>query len=136
MKSHLKAISASICMAALVVGCAAPRPIPFQLVDSASAVQKGTIFPDRQRIEVTINGQHYKGFYLVASGAAYSETFGGWRSLPRQSVTTYSSNAARAQLSSDQGQHLSCEFLFEGRRAAGECKTPAGATYQLSADEK
>jgi hypothetical protein len=136
MKNHLKALSASLCVVALVAGCATLQPVPFQLVDSTSAVQKGMIFPDRQSIEVTIDGQQYKGFYLVAAGAAYSETFGGWRRGPNQSVTTYSSNSARAHLSSDKGQRLNCEFLFEGRQAIGECKTPAGVTYQLSADGK
>ena len=136
MKNQFKAISASLCVIALVTGCAAPQPVPFQLIDSASAVQKGTIFPDRQRIEVTIDGQQYKGFYLVAAGTGFSETFGGWRTGPHHSVTTYSSNSTRAQLTSDKGQHLSCEFLFEGRQAVGECKTPAGAVYQLSADGK
>jgi hypothetical protein len=134
MKSHLRTIIASICTVALIAGCAAPQPVPFQLIDSASVVQKGTIFPDRQRIEVTVDGQLYKGFYLVATSTGYSETFGGWRSGPRQSVTTYSSNTARAKLTSDKGQHLSCEFLLEGRQAIGECKTPAGVVYQLSAD--
>ena len=136
MKNQLKAVSASFCIVALIAGCATPQPVPFQLIDSASAIQKGTIFPDKQRIEVTIDGQQYKGFYLVAAGTGYSEIYGGWRSAPRQSVTTYSSNSVRANLSSDKGQRLSCEFLFEDRRAIGECKTPAGVVYQLSADGK
>ncbi len=131
VRNRVKAISLSLC-AALVAGCAAPQPVPFQLIDPASAVQKGTIFPDRQRIEVTIDGQRYKGFYLMASGLAYSESVGSLRA--RQSMTTYFSNTARAQLASEKGQHLSCEFLFEGRRAVGACKTPAGVEYQLSAE--
>jgi hypothetical protein len=134
MKNRLKVISACVCAVVLVSGCAAPQPVPFQLTDSASAIQKGTIFPDKQRIEVTIDGQQYKGFYLVASGTGFSESFGNWRRGPTQSVTTYSSNAVRAHLSSEKGQRLSCEFLFEGGRAIGDCKTPAGVTYQLSAD--
>lgn len=136
MKKHLKALSASLCVVALVTGCATPQPVPFQLIGPSSAVQKGAIFPDRQSIEVTIDGQQYKGFYLVAAGAAYSESYGGWRHGPNQSVTTYSSNSARAHLSSDKGQRLNCEFLLEGMRAIGECRTPAGVTYQLSADGK
>jgi hypothetical protein len=134
MKNHLKTVCISICSIVLVAGCAAPQPVPFQLIDSASAVQKGTIFPERQRIEVTIEGQQYKGFYIVSSGAAFSQTFGSWRSGPHQSITTFSSNSVRAQLSSEKGQRLSCEFLFEERRAIGECKSPAGAVYQLTAD--
>lgn len=134
MNNQFKTVSATLCVVALVAGCATQQPVPFQLVDSASAVQKGKLFPDRQRMEVTIDGQQYKGFYMVAAGAAFSQSFGGWRSVPRQSVTNYTSNSARAKLTSDKGQHLSCEFLFEGNQAIGECQTPAGAKYQLSAD--
>ena len=134
MTKHLKTITACIFVLVLAVGCATPQPVPFQLVDSESRIQKGTIFPDRQRIEVLVDGQLYRGFYIVATGAARSETFGGWRSFPRDTVTTYSSNSARAQLTSDKGQRLSCEFLFESRRAIGECRSPAGAVFQLIAD--
>jgi hypothetical protein len=134
MYSHLKTACLTIATFVLVAGCAAPQPVPFQLVDSASAVQKGTIFPDRRGIEVTIDGQQYKGFYLVSTAAAHSQYFGGWRYAPHQSITTFTSNAVRAQLSSEKGQRLSCEFLFEERRAIGECKSPAGAVYQLTAD--
>jgi hypothetical protein len=133
MKNQLKTIGASLCVVALVAGCAAPQPVPFQLIDSASAVQRGTIFPDRQQIEMTIDGQQYRGFYLVATGTGYSESYGGWRRGPTQSVTTYSSNSARAHLVSDKGQRLSCEFLLDGMQAIGECKTPAGVVYQLTA---
>lgn len=119
----------------LAAGCAAPLPVPFQLIDSESKIEKGTIFPGTQRIEVMVQGQLYKGFYIVASGVAQSETFGGWRSFPRDTVTTFSSNSARAQLTSDKGQRMKCEFLFESRRAIGECRTPSGAVFQLVADE-
>jgi hypothetical protein len=47
----------------------------------------------------------------------------------------YSSNSARAHLTADDGQQLSCEFVFESRRAIGECRSPAGAVFQLIADE-
>ncbi len=117
-----------------LAGCATPQPVPFHLVDSESRVQKGTMFPDSQRIEVTVDGQLYRGFYIVATGAARSETLGGWRSFPRDTITTFSSNSARAQLSNDKGQRLSCEFLFEGKRALGECRSSTGAVFQLIAD--
>jgi hypothetical protein len=136
MNNQFKTLSAALCLVVLVAGCATPQPVPFQLVDSASAVQKGKLFPDRQRMEVTIDGQQYKGFYLIAAGSAFSQSFGGWRAAPRQSVTNYTSNSARAQLTSEKGQHLSCEFLFEGNRAIGECQTPAGAKYQMSAGDE
>lgn len=134
MNNQFKTFSAILCLVALVAGCATPQPVPFQLIDSASVVQKGKLFPDRQRMEVTIDGLQYKGFYMVAAGEAFSQSFGGWRSGPRQSVTNYISNSARAKLTSEKGQHLSCEFLLEGHRAIGECQTPSGAKYQMSAD--
>lgn len=134
MKNHLQSVIACLCALFLIAGCATPQPVPFQLVDPASAVQKGTIFPANQRIEVTIDGQYYKGFYLLANGSAYSETYGGWRLGPRTSMTTYYSNSARAKLTSDNGKYLSCEFLIEGNRAIGQCKTPAGVAYQLSTE--
>lgn len=134
MTKHLKTISTGIFVLVAMAGCAAPQPVPFQLIDTASNVQKGTIFPDRQLIEVKVDGQLYKGFYIFANGYAQSQTYGGWRSMPRDTVTTYSSNSVRAQLKSENGQHLNCEFLFEARRAIGECKSPTGTVFQLTAD--
>ena len=125
-----------VCAFALIVvaGCAAPQPVPFQLVDSASKVERGTFFPESQRIEVTIDGHAFSGFYIVATGAAISQTMSGRRFFPRDTLTTYSSNSARAHLTADNGKQLSCEFLFEARRALGECRTPGGAVFQLIAD--
>jgi len=134
MKKSLKNSFAFFIVLFVAAGCATPQPVPFQLIDSESRAQKGTIFPDTQRIEATIEGQSYKGFYLIATGMAHSESFGGWRASPRETVTTYSSNSVRAQLTSDKGQRLKCDFLFEGRKAIGECRTPAGTIFQLTAD--
>ena len=135
MTRHLKTLCSWLFAVAAVTGCAAPKPLPFQLVDSESRVQKGTLFPGKQLIEATVDGQLYKGFYIFANGEAYSETFGGWRSFPRDTQTTFTSNSARAQLVSDKGQRLTCEFLFESRRAIGECRSPAGAIFQLIAND-
>ncbi len=125
------------CLFVVIVasGCSAPLPLPFQLLDSESRVQWGTLFPDSQRIEVMIDGHLFKGFYIVASGTAVSQTMAGRRYFPSDTVTTYSSNSARAHLTADDGRQLNCEFLFESRRAIGECRTPAGAVFQLIADE-
>ncbi len=123
-----------IVLLTLLAGCSTPQPLPFQLIDTESKIQKGTIFTDGQRIEVNVDGQLYKGFYIVASGFMHSETFGGWRSMPRNTISSYSSNSARAQLTSEKGQRLKCEFLFESRRAIGECHTPAGVVFQLTSD--
>jgi hypothetical protein len=117
----------------LVIGCGTSPPVSFQLIDSASSIYKGTITPDGQRIEAVIEGQLYKGFYIIASQMAYSDTMGS-RLSSRYTVTRLSSNSARAQMATDKGQQLSCEFLFEFGRAIGECKSPAGKIYQLSAD--
>jgi len=134
MTHQLTTICSCLLVVAVATGCAAPKPVPFQLVDSESRVQKGMLFPGRQLIEAMVDGQLYKGFYIFANGEAYSETFGGWRSFPRDTQTTFTSNSARAQLVSDKGQRLSCEFLFESRRAIGECHSPSGAVFQLIAD--
>ncbi len=120
----------------LAAGCAAPQPVPFHLVDSGSRIQKGTIFPDEHRIEATIDGQLYKGFYITATGMAYSQSYGSLRSYPSTTVTHFWSNSVRAQLTSDEGQQLNCEFLFDSVRAVGECRSPAGAVFQLVADGK
>lgn len=134
MTKTLKAWMTCLFVVTVAAGCAAP-PIPFQLIDSESRVQWGTIYPNTRRIEVTVDGHVFNGFYIVASGEAVSDTLSGRRFFPSETFTTYSSNAARAHLSAENGQQLSCKFLFESKRAIGECRTPAGAVFQLIADE-
>ena len=126
---------AILCVAAIAGGCAASLPVPFQLVDSSSRVQMGTLNLDKQQIEVTIDGHLFNGFFIVGSGSAISQTVSGRRLMPSDTVTNYSSNSARAHLTSDNGQELNCEFLYEFRRAIGECKTLSGAVFQLSAED-
>jgi hypothetical protein len=121
-------------VALLAQGCAAPQPIPFQLVDNQSRVERGAIFPGSQRIEVAVDGHLFSGFYIVATGSAVSESFGGRSLFSRETITSFSSNSARAHLIAEDGQRLSCEFLFQGRHAIGECRSPAGAIFQLIAD--
>lgn len=134
MKMSFKACNACLCVLALTAGCATPQPLSFQLVDSSSKVQRGNIFPDSERIEVTIDGVTFGGFYITASGTAVSHSTTVRRSFPNNTVTTFSSNSARAHLTAENGQLMSCEFLLESRRALGECRTPAGKIYQLVAD--
>lgn len=136
MIKPLTTLSACVCVLVLAGGCAAPLPVPFQLVDAASKVQRGAIFPDSQRIEVTVDGHVFNGFYIVASGSAVSHALTGRRLFPNDTLTTFSSNSARAHLTADNGQRLSCEFLLESRLAIGECRSPAGAVFQLIADGK
>lgn len=126
----------SLFVAILLGGCAAPQPVPFQLVDPLSKVQLGTLYPDAQRIEVMVDGHLLSGFFIVESGSAISQTVSGRRHLPSDTITSYYSNSARAHLASDDGQQLNCEFLYEARRAIGECKSPAGTVFQLDADDR
>ncbi|PKO83308.1 MAG: hypothetical protein CVU17_09030 [Betaproteobacteria bacterium HGW-Betaproteobacteria-11] len=133
-KPSLAFLSASLIALLLAGGCAAPQPLPFRLVDAASKVQNGMFFPDSQRIEVTIDGRRYAGFYIVAISVAHSQSLSGWRFFPHDTVTTIASNSARAHLAAEDGRQLSCEFLIEARRALGACRTPAGIVYQLAAD--
>lgn len=134
MAKHLTSWSACLLALVLAGGCATPQPLPFQLVDSASKAQRGTLFLDSQRIEVAIDGHLFSGFYIIASGAAVSHVMGGRWFFPSDTVTTFSSNSARAHLTANNGQRLSCDFLIDSRRAVGECRTPAGAVFQLIAD--
>lgn len=134
MIKTLKAWMTCLFVATVAEGCAAP-PLQLQLIDSESRVQWGTMYPDTRRIEVTVDGHVFNGFYIIASGEAVSETLAGRRFFPNETFTRYSSNSARAQLAAENGQQLSCKFLFESKRAIGECRTPAGAVFQLIADE-
>ena len=124
------------CLVVVVAGgCAANLPVPFQLVGSDSKIQLGTLYPDNQRIEVTVNGHVFSGYYIVASGSAISQSAAGRRHFPDTTVTTYYTNSARAHLTADNKQQLNCEFLLDYRRAIGECRSPAGVVYQLNAEE-
>lgn len=124
----------SLFVVVVLAGCAAPQPMPFQLIDPESRIQKGTIFPENHRIEVTVDGHVFSGFYMVATGAAVSQTSGGVWFYPSNTMTTYYSNSARAYLTAENGQQLSCQFLIESAHALGECRTPAGMVYQLIAN--
>jgi len=136
MLNLIKKSSITLFLAIVAGGCAAPLPVPFQLVDSLSRVQLGTLYPDAQRIEVIVDGHLFSGFYIVESGSAISQTVSGRRHLPYSTITNYFTNSARAHLTSDNGQQLNCEFLYEARRAIGECRTPSGIVFQLDADDR
>ncbi|MDO8346928.1 MAG: hypothetical protein Q7S85_03440 [Rugosibacter sp.] len=132
--SSLALLGASLFALSLAGGCAAPQPLPFRLVDSGTEVQNGAFFPDSQRLEARVDGELYSGFYIVATSVAYSQTLDSRRFFPRDTITTVTSNSARAHLVSTEGRQMNCEILFEARRALGECRTPAGKVYQLIAD--
>ena len=118
--------------AAMFGGCSPLPPLPFELIDDGKAYQ-GAFFPSEERLEASIGDKKYQGFYIVASGVATTQSAWPARRLPSSTTTTYSSNAARAMLTSQQGDRLSCEFLIEGRKAIGECKSADGRVYQLVA---
>ena len=123
-------------LALALAGCAAPQPVPFQLVDAASKVHRGTLFPQTGHIEVAVEGSQYSGFYIIAAGYAVSQPTPFVRRFPYETITTYATNEARATLSDASGRRLNCQFLVEGLRAIGECRSPDGTAYQMVAEGK
>lgn len=119
-----------------LAGCAAPQPLPFQLIDPAAKVHRGTLFPETRGIEAVIDGRKYSGFYIVATGIGISHPIMIGPYFAPDTVTTYTSNQARAHLTAEGGPPLNCQFLFDGPRAVGECRTPEGAVYQMVAEGK
>jgi hypothetical protein len=111
-------------------GCAPLPPVPFDLVDK-DQVSHGSFFPADRRLEVLIGDKHFEGFYIVASGTVLSQGWWPRRGFPNDTTTTFSSNSARATLSAGDDERLSCEFLLEGARAIGECRSTSGKSYQL-----
>lgn len=133
---RLSRAGCALVVATTLAGCAAPLPLPFRLIDPAARVHRGTLYPDSQRIEVEVDGVKYSGFYLLASGIGFSQPvfIAPW--YPGDRITTYTSNQARAHLGSADGRNLGCEFLIDGARAAGECRTPEGRIFQMVAEGK
>ncbi len=139
LSMHTARLIRTACTLAVVTvlaGCAAPHPLPFQLVDPAARMHRGTLYPDSQHIEVEVDGVRYSGFYLLASGIGFSQPVFITPWYPGDRITTYTTNQARAHLTSTDGKNLSCEFLIDGPRAAGECRTPEGRIFQMVAQEK
>ena len=125
----------AVIAAAFLGACSPLAPLPFELIDDGKVFQ-GAFFPSEERLEATIGDKKFQGFYILASGIATSQSTWPVRRLPSSTTTTYSSNAARAMLTSQQGDRLTCEFLLEGRKAIGECKSTDGRIYQLVAHER
>lgn len=125
---------AVVLLAALLYGCAAEPPIPFQLIDATSTSFNGSFDGRSQAMEVFIGETRYLGFYVIGTGVATApQPWFPRRGFPIDMTTTFRTNTARAHLQSANGRHLNCEFNFEGRRAIGECRTPEGTRYQLVA---
>jgi hypothetical protein len=119
----------------LLVGCAAPLPVPFELIDQQSVAHEGSFHVDDQRMEATIDGKRFQGFYVVATGTAVvtTDTLSSRRFRSYQSVSSVSSNSARAVLTSADGERITCEFLFADQKAVGDCRSSTGRTFQLVA---
>jgi hypothetical protein len=124
-----------VLFAAILAGCAPLPPVPFELVDRNQTWQ-GTFYPSEQRLEAVVSGKTYRGFYIIASGTAYAQPMWPRRLFPNDTIVTFTSNAARATMSADDGERLFCEFNIEGGRAVGECKSPGGQSYQLVAQPR
>jgi hypothetical protein len=120
----------------LLVGCAAPAPIGFDLVDQQSVVHHGTIHIAEQTIEAMIAGKHFEGFYLLADSTTVTTTtaLSARRSHTFHSVSSIMSNVGRALLTASDGERITCEFLFEDQRAIGDCRASSGQVFQLIAN--
>jgi hypothetical protein len=56
--------------------------------------------------------------------------------MPSETWTTVSNNSGKAFLQSADGDKLHCDFMYEGRRLLGECRSPdSGAVYQMVANQ-
>ncbi|RTL51419.1 MAG: hypothetical protein EKK46_11865 [Rhodocyclaceae bacterium] len=130
---------ASVALTLALAACAPMPRMPLQLVDGQAKASQGSLDPNTQRLEVVIGNTRFEGFYVVATGTAQSQSFPSpWpmrRSFPLETVTTFQSNTARASLKSADGQYLACEFVFQERKAAGECKETHGMIYQFIVGE-
>lgn len=99
-------------------------------------MQRGTLFAETRGIEAVIDGRKYSGFYIVATGIGISHPIMIGPYFAADTITTYTSNQARAHLIAEGGPPLNCQFLFDGPRVVGECRTPEGTVYQLVAEGK
>ncbi len=126
---------ASITLLAMTVGlagCASAPPVPFSLVDESNNRHVGTFFQDSERVTAQVAGKTFHGYYMVASGSVTTTSvWPRWLGGTGDSYATTRSNSARAYLSADDGEKLSCEFLFEPPRSLGVCKSSKGGIYQL-----
>lgn len=132
-----------------LTGCATPpQPLPFDLVGKGNNVHRGLFKPADGSIEVRIGHKVYSGFYLTSISTAHSTTigvgygsygrygYGGYGAFPAETWTTVSNNSGKAYLQSADGDKLNCDFIYEGRRLLGECRSldNDGVTYQMVAN--
>lgn len=138
-------------LALLFLGACAttPQPLPFDLVGKGTTAHRGLFKPADGSIEARINGKVYTGFYVTSVSTARSTSVGvgmgygrygyrgyGYGAFPSETWTTISNNSGKAYLQSADGDKLNCDFIFEGRRLLGECRSPDnGAVYQMVANQ-
>jgi|GEM_PF-1987561 len=137
--------------AALLSACATtPQPLPFDLVGKGNNVHRGIFKPADASVEVRINNKVYTGFYVTSVTTARSSSigfgvgYGGYGrygygmagAYPSETWTTVNNNTGKAYLQSADGDKLNCDFMYEGRRLLGECRSPdTGAVYQMVANQ-
>lgn len=143
---------APVTVAFILAGCATtPQPLPFDLVGKGNTVYRGLFKPADASIDVRINDKVYTGFYVTSVSTARSSTMGfgvgyggyGGRygfgmagAYPSETWTTVSNNSGKAYLQSADGDKLNCDFMYEGRRLLGECRSPdSGVVYQMVANQ-
>jgi hypothetical protein len=141
----------AVIAAVLLAGCATtPQPLPFDLVGKGSTVHRGLFKPADGSIDVRINNKVYTGFYVTSVSTARSTNmgfgvgyggygrygYGMYGAYPSETWTTVSNNTGKAYLQSADGDKLNCDFMYEGRRLLGECRSPdTGAVYQMVANQ-
>lgn len=139
-------------LALLLLGACAttPQPLPFDLVGKGATAHRGLFKPADGSIEARINGKVYTGFYVTSVSTARSTSigvgmgygsfgrrgYGAYGAFPQETWTTISNNSGKAYLQSADGDKLNCDFIYEGRRLLGECRSPDnGAVYQMVANQ-
>ncbi len=126
-------------MSTLFLSSCAMTPVPFALYGQDHTDGTGTLDPRHGSIQATLDGRDYHGFYIVGHGTAVTSTppdpFFGFPPM-MDSMVDISTNSARATMSSDDGSRISCQFLFQGHRALGDCQTTSGKHYQMVAETK
>ena len=139
-------------LSALLLGACAttPQPLPFDLVGKGATVHRGLFKPADGSIEARINGKVYTGFYVTSVSTARSTSvgvglgygnfgrrgYGAYGAFPSETWTTISNNNGKAYLQSADGDKLNCDFIYEGRRLLGECRSlDDSAVYQMVANQ-
>lgn len=136
-------------LALLLAACATPPPPrPFSLIDKSNVVHRGVFKPADGSMEVRINNKVYTGFYVTSTSTAHSTEvgfgafggfgrrgYGAFGAFPSETYTVVSNNSGKAYLQSADGDRLNCDFMFEGPRLLGECRSPQGTVYQMVANQ-